>query len=120
MSAVASPTPRARLLCVDDDPHALAALSRVLRSHYDVTTSTSALAALAQLEGGESFHVVVSDLRMPEMDGVAFLGRVRLLAPDTARVLLTGNADLSGAIAAVNEGQVFRFLVKPCEADALL
>jgi response regulator RpfG family c-di-GMP phosphodiesterase len=122
MSADAPPTPapRARLLCVDDDPNVLSALSRVLRPHYDVTTSTSALAALAQLEGGESYHVVVSDLRMPEMDGVAFLGRVRQQAPDTARVLLTGNADLSGAIAAVNEGQVFRFLVKPCEADALL
>jgi response regulator RpfG family c-di-GMP phosphodiesterase len=112
--------PRARVLCVDDEPNVLAALSRTLQPFHDVVTATGAAAAIARLERGEAFHVVVSDLKMPEMDGVAFFGRVRQLSPDSVRVLLTGNADLSGAIAAVNEGQVFRFLVKPCASDALL
>lgn len=112
--------PRARVLCVDDEPNVLAGLARTLRPYYEVETAGSAPEALARLGRGGAFEVVVSDLRMPEMDGVAFLGRVRQHAPDAIRVLLTGDADLTGAIAAVNEGQVFRFLVKPCATDALI
>jgi response regulator RpfG family c-di-GMP phosphodiesterase len=111
---------RPRVLCVDDEPNVLAGLGRVLRARYEVVTAESAAAGLARLRDGEPFEVVVSDLRMPTMHGIAFLTRVRQVAPDTVRVLLTGDADLLGAIAAVNEGQVFRFLLKPCAPDALL
>ncbi len=114
-------TPRPpRVLCVDDEPNVLAGLGRVLRARYEVVTAESAAGGLARLRDGEPFEVVVSDLRMPRTDGIAFLTGVRQVAPDTVRVLLTGDADLLGAIAAVNEGQVFRFLLKPCAPDALL
>ena len=118
--ALLRPTERVRVLCVDDEPSVLAALSRALRPHYDVVTADGAASAIARIESEPGFAVVVSDLRMPGTDGIAFLARVRQLAPDTVRVLLTGHADLSGAIAAVNEGEIFRFLVKPCDTSALL
>ena len=108
-----------RILCVDDEPNVLAGLARTLRPHYDVVTAVGAAAGLEAVAAGPAFHVVVSDLRMPSMDGAAFLGRVRRLMPDATRVLLTGQADLPGAMAAVNEGQIFRFLLKPCAPDAL-
>jgi response regulator RpfG family c-di-GMP phosphodiesterase len=113
-------TDRARVLCVDDEPNVLAALSRTLRMQYDVVTADGAAAGLDRLATEAPFAVVLSDLRMPETDGAAFLARVRQLAPDTVRVLLTGHTDLNGAMAAVNEGQIFRFLVKPCAPHALL
>jgi response regulator RpfG family c-di-GMP phosphodiesterase len=98
----------------------LAALNRTLRARYDVVTAEGATAALDRLTSEPSFAVVVSDLRMPGTDGVALLARVRQRSPDTVRVLLTGQADVSGAISAVNEGQIFRFLVKPCAPSTLL
>jgi response regulator RpfG family c-di-GMP phosphodiesterase len=111
---------RPRVLCVDDEPSMLAALGRTLRTHYDVVTAAGPEAALARLAAEPPFAVVVSDLRMPGTDGAALLARVKALAPDTVRVLLTGEGDLGGAIAAVNEGQIFRFLVKPCAPPTLL
>jgi response regulator RpfG family c-di-GMP phosphodiesterase len=111
---------RPRVLCVDDEPNVLAGLGRVLRAGYEVVTAGSAADGLARLRDGEPFEVVVSDLRMPTTDGIAFLAGVRQVAPDSVRVLLTGDADLRGAVAAVNEGQVYRFLLKPCAPDALL
>jgi EAL domain-containing protein (putative c-di-GMP-specific phosphodiesterase class I) len=65
------------------------------------------------------FDVVLSDMRMPDMDGAAFLARVRVIARDTTRILLTGQADIDIAMIAVNDGQVFRFLAKPCPAQVL-
>jgi DNA-binding NtrC family response regulator len=66
------------------------------------------------------FAVAVVDLRMPEMDGMALLYCLRIAAPDTVQVLLTGYGDLDSAVAAVNEGNIFRFLTKPCPAATLL
>jgi response regulator RpfG family c-di-GMP phosphodiesterase len=116
----ANVTTRPRVLCVDDEPNVLASLSRALRLHYDVVTAEGAAAGLALLASEPPFAVVVSDLRMPGTDGVKFLARVRQLAPHTVRVLLTGHAEVHGAITAVNDGQVFRFLVKPCDMATLL
>lgn len=104
-----------RVLFVDDEPELLAALVRTLRSeHFEVSTAASGAAALEMLRHSGAYAVIVSDLRMPEMDGVSLLRRARKVAPDTVRVLFTGQPDLERAIAAVNEGEIFRFVTKPC------
>lgn len=108
-----------RILCVDDEPSVLSGLARILRREFEVVTAEGGAKALARVAEGQEFAVVTSDLRMPEMDGVAFLSALRERAPDTTRILLTGNADLSAAVAAVNEGNIFRLLSKPCEPDRL-
>ncbi len=109
-----------RVLCVDDEPNVLAGLERTLYEKYEVTTAVSGAAGLDILEREGPFAVVISDMRMPEMDGAAFLSQVRQQAPDTVRMLLTGFTELDGAIAAVNEGNIFRFLCKPCPTEVLL
>jgi response regulator RpfG family c-di-GMP phosphodiesterase len=109
------PPSKPRVLFVDDEPDLLAAIARTLHSEYfEVTTALSAAAALETLAKAGPFAVIVSDLRMPGMDGVALLRKTRQAFPDTVRVLFTGQFDLDHAIAAVNEGAVFRFIRKPC------
>src|SRR4030042_1805929 len=68
---------------------------------------------------GKPYAVIVSDLKMPGMNGIKFLSKVREMAPDSVRVMLTGFAELQTAIDAVNEGNIFRFLTKPCPPDIL-
>jgi len=109
-----------RILCVDDEPHVLEGLSRNLRRDYDVLTATSGAGGLALLQRERSICVVMSDMRMPEMNGAAFLNRARQVLPEAVRVLLTGQSDIDSAMAAVNEGQIFRFLMKPCPPTTLL
>ncbi len=108
-----------RVLCVDDEAAVLAGLRRNLGLHFDVHTADSARQALGILEQSPTFAAVVSDMRMPEIDGVTFLRQVNDRWPDTSRLLLTGQADIASAIAAVNEGRVFRFLTKPCPSELL-
>ncbi len=110
----------ARVLCVDDEPNLLEAVRRHLRRQFEVETAERGARALEMLRAGPPFAVVVSDLRMPEMDGVELLRRVGELYPDTTRIMLTGNAELSAAMRAVNDGHVFRFLTKPCSPDDLM
>ena len=109
-----------RILCVDDEPNVLEGLERTLFEHFDVTTATSGAEGLEILQSEDPFAVVVSDMRMPVMDGAAFLAQVREVVPNTVRVLLTGHADMDSAISAVNDGNIFRFLCKPCPQDVLL
>lgn len=109
-----------RVLCVDDEPAVLEGLGLHLRRHYEVNTANSGPAGLEQLEKGPPVAVVLSDMRMPGMDGAAFLTRVRGMVPDTVRMLLTGHADVESSVAAVNEGQIFRYLTKPCPPPTLL
>lgn len=111
---------RPRILCVDDEPNVLEGLSRNLRRKFDVATCTSGEQALAKLDGGEVFEVIVSDMRMPAMNGATLLSRFRERAPDTVRLLLTGYSEVDAAMAAVNEGQIFRFLMKPCPPEVLI
>lgn len=111
---------RPRILCVDDEQNVLDGLTRTLRSHYTVQTANDGKLALDMLKPDEPFAVVMSDQRMPQMDGVQLLAHVRAVAPLTVRILLTGQADIESAIAAVNEGNIFRFLTKPCATDALI
>nr|WP_307774119.1 HD domain-containing phosphohydrolase [Luteimonas salinisoli] len=108
-----------RILCVDDEPNLLAALQRNLFGQFEVVTAGGGEAGLAAMAGAPPFDVVMSDMRMPAMDGATFLGLARERAPDTVRVLLTGQADTESAIAAINQGAIFRFLRKPCPTDEL-
>ena len=111
---------RDRILCVDDEPNVLEGLQLHLERLYSMSTATSGAEALGLLDREGPYAVVISDMRMPAMDGAAFLGEVRQRFPDTVRLLLTGHADVNSAVAAVNEGQIFRFLTKPCPPAALL
>ncbi|HET8732701.1 MAG TPA: hybrid sensor histidine kinase/response regulator, partial [Anaeromyxobacteraceae bacterium] len=109
-----------RVLCVDDEPNLLAGLANVLRRRYDVATAGGGPEALQLVARSAPFDVIVTDYRMPSMDGAEFLRRVREVSPGSVPVLLTGHATLEGAIAAVNEGRVFRILLKPCPPEILL
>lgn len=111
---------RPRVLCVDDEPRVLEGIALGLRRRYDVLTASGGMAALDILNKDPHVAVVLADMRMPMMDGTQFLQRCRHIAPDTVRIILTGQSDLAAAIAAVNEGQVFRFLTKPCPPAVLL
>lgn len=116
----ATDTDELRLLCVDDEPRVLEGLENHLAFDYDVFVSTRPTEALEILEREGPFAAVISDMRMPTMDGATFLAHVRERAPDATRLLLTGQADLTAAVAAVNEGGIFRFLTKPCPTPQLL
>ena len=111
---------QARILVVDDDRHLLDGLRRSLRATFSVETAVGGREGLECLTANGPYAVVLSDYQMPQMNGAAFLAAVRATAPDTTRMLLTGQADLAGAAAAVNEGGVFRFLLKPIPNDALV
>ena len=117
--SAAVPATKPRVLFVDDEEALLAALALQLRRDCEVHTALGGEAGLAALEKAGPFAVVVSDMRMPGMNGARFLAEVRQRAPDTVRILLTGQSDLQSAVAAVNEGQIFRFLNKPLPADQL-
>ncbi len=107
------------ILCVDDEIDVLNALRRELRKVADeVLTATSGKEGLEVLASRE-VAVVISDMRMPEMDGAQFLHGVLELQPETFRILLTGYSDIDATIAAVNEGEIHRFLQKPWQSQAL-
>lgn len=111
---------REHILCVDDEVGVLEGLDLILGRQFRVETATSGAAGLAVLERHRDIAVVVSDMQMPQMDGATFLANVRTTAPDAVRLLLTGQADIKRAIAAVNEGEIFRFLTKPCTPASIL
>ncbi len=111
---------RPRVLCVDDEPAVVEGLERVLLDEFDVRGETTPEVALGLLSKEGPFDVVVSDMRMPQMNGAAFLAAAAVQVPDTIRILLTGQADVDSAIAAVNDGRVFRFLRKPCKRSELV
>lgn len=108
------------ILCVDDEPRVLEGMVPHLRRNYVAHLATSGAEALDILQKNPGIAVVVSDMRMPSMDGAELLARARDVAPDTMRILLTGQADVESAGRAVNDGQIFRFLTKPCPPLVLL
>ena len=109
-----------KILFVDDESNVLDSIARQLRKRFTLSTAISGQEALQVLKDQGPFSVVVSDMRMPGMDGVQFLETVKELYPDTVRMMLTGNADQGTAIEAVNKGQIFRFLNKPCSTAVLV
>ncbi len=106
-----------KVLFVDDDMNILASFKRRLGRRFDIATVPGGEQGLEVLENEGPVAVVISDQRMPGMDGIQFLGEVKKLAPDTVRMMLTGNTDLTTAIKAVNEGSIFRFFTKPCPPE---
>ncbi len=108
-----------KILLVDDEPNVLKGFKRHLRKRFDLTLAVGGHEALEALNTGGPFAVVVSDMQMPEMSGVELLLKVRERSPQTVRMMLTGNADQKTAVDAVNEGNIFRFLNKPCPPEAL-
>jgi CheY-like chemotaxis protein len=107
------------ILCVDDEPRVVDSLAVQLRKDFQVLTAHGGHAALRMLKEGAAPMVIVSDMRMPGMDGATLLKHVRQLYPDVTRILLTGETGRDAAVAAVNEGQIFRFLTKPCSTEIL-
>jgi response regulator RpfG family c-di-GMP phosphodiesterase len=107
------------ILCVDDEPRVVDGLAVHLRRDYQVLVANGGNGALQILKDKGAPAVIVSDMRMPGMDGATLLKHVRQLYPETTRILLTGEPGRDAAIAAVNEGQIFRFLTKPCPPDQL-
>ena len=108
-----------KVLFVDDEPAVLQGYVRLLRNEFKIDTTVTGKGALIALETTGPYAAVVSDMRMPEMTGVEVLRKVKELSPDTVRIMLSGHADLEAAIAAVNEGSIFRFLTKPCDKETL-
>jgi len=110
---------KSKLLLVDDEPNLTSALVRSLdRKQFEIFTADSAQQGLMILAGNE-IDVVVSDERMPGMTGSQFLSEVRKKWPNTIRMILSGQADLEAAVRAINEGEVYRFLLKPCHPKEL-
>jgi response regulator RpfG family c-di-GMP phosphodiesterase len=108
-----------KILLVDDDENILNGYRRNLKTYFQIFTANSPKTAFQVLKENEDIAVIVSDFTMPEMNGIRFLTKVKEQLPDSVRMLLTGNADLSMAIKAVNEGNIFRFLTKPCDQETL-
>jgi response regulator RpfG family c-di-GMP phosphodiesterase len=109
-----------RVLFVDDEQNVLDGLRRQLRKRFDVTTALGGEAALETISNEGPFAVVVSDMKMPGMNGAQFLTKVRETEPDSIRMILSGQSELDSAIDAVNNGNIFRFLTKPVETDTLV
>jgi DNA-binding NtrC family response regulator len=108
-----------KILFVDDDSNVLDAYKRQLRKQFLVETALGAEEGLNAIASQGPFAVVVSDLRMPGMDGNQFLARVRDIAPKSVRMMLTGYADFKTALEAINSGSVFKLLTKPCDKEIL-
>ena len=124
MFTQAEPTrPKAKvkpaLLFVDDERRVLTSMRAMFRRDYDVVLANSGDEAVEVLQGRDDIHVVVSDQRMPGMTGVELLSVVKEKYPSSMRILLTGYADLEAVEAAINESEVFRYLMKPCPTDEL-
>jgi response regulator RpfG family c-di-GMP phosphodiesterase len=110
---------RPRVLWVDDNPRVTSSVVHALQRHFAITTASSGEAALQFLETQGPFAVLVGDLCLPGIFNTTLFVRAREIAPDTLRIMLTGQADVQAARAAVNEAEVFRLLLKPCAPEAL-
>ena len=108
-----------RILFDDDEKNIVEGYKRNLRHDFDVFFSIDPIKALEIMQTQKEFAVIISDYKMPHMNGVEFLNKAASFSPNSVRIILTGNADLSIAIKAVNQCNVFRFLTKPCPIDEI-
>ncbi|MCB0311469.1 MAG: response regulator, partial [Bdellovibrionales bacterium] len=109
-----------RILLVDDEPNVIESFKRQLSEDIHAETAPSGESALRKIKEQQAFAAIIADYRMPGMNGLQFLKQVREISPESTRMMLTGNADLTLAMAAINEGHVFRFMRKPCSSEAFL
>ena len=109
-----------RILFVDDDSNILDGYKRQLRKQFSIETAEGGEKGLEAVKNNGPFAVIVSDLKMPGMDGNQFLAHVKEISPESTRILLTGYADLRSAIEAINNGRIFRLLTKPCDKIDLI
>jgi two-component system NtrC family sensor kinase len=109
-----------RILFVDDERNVLKSLERTfLDEEYEILTASSGIDGLSILENVSPLQVVISDYRMPEMNGVDFLREVCKRWPDTVRIVLSGYADTASIVSAINEGEIYKFIPKPWNDDEL-
>src|SRR5271157_3988763 len=109
-----------KILFVDDEPAVLDGYRRMLHREFEVDIAVGGERGLMLIHDCGPYSIVISDMRMPGMNGAEFLYQVRQKSPETVRMLLTGGTDLNAAIDAVNEGNIFRFLTKPCMKETLV
>lgn len=109
-----------KVLIVDDEKNILDAYRRNLQENFDLSTAVSGMEAIEILKTGKLFTVIVSDYKMPVMNGVELLDQVRILSPETVQIMLTGQADMNAVIDLLNKGSIFRFLTKPCTSEDLV
>jgi response regulator RpfG family c-di-GMP phosphodiesterase len=109
-----------KVLLVDDDLNLLSALERQLGRNYNLEMATGGQEALRRLIQGGPYAVMVTDLQMPDLDGIALLEQAQAVAPDTVRIVLSGYAELERVLAAINEGYIFRYLTKPASREVLV
>ena len=109
-----------KILCVDDEESILRGFKLNLRKDFDVHLASNGVEGLEVFEQEKDFAVVLSDMRMPEMDGATMLSEIKKRNHEVVTILLTGHTDFESAVAAVNEGNVFRMLSKPCPPETLI
>ncbi|MFP6901983.1 MAG: response regulator, partial [Opitutales bacterium] len=108
-----------KILCVDDEEAILKGFRLNLRKDFELFTANCGEEGVEVFQTESPFAVVLSDMRMPGMDGASMLAEIKQLDPDVVSMLLTGHADFDSAMAAVNDGRIFRMLAKPCPPDRL-
>ncbi len=114
-------TTKPNILFIDDEANILSSIRRMLRKQatkWNLDFANSGQEGI-DMATTQDFHVVVTDMRMPEMDGLETLRKLQEVSPDTVRIMLTGNADQKTAIDAINQGEIFRFFTKPCNLKTL-
>jgi chemotaxis protein MotB len=104
-----------KVLIVDDDPNILKAYSRFLKKDFNIETALNGQLALKAFKKNSPFSVVICDMQMPEINGLEVLSEIRANYPDTSRIMITGNNDQETAKRAINTGNIFQFLTKPCD-----
>ncbi len=109
-----------KILIVDDEAEVLQSLADLLRKDFHVFATADVAEAERLLVAHNMFSLVISDQRMPVLTGAELLARASQTSPDTARILLTGYADIDAVIKAVNQGQITQYVTKPWEGDKLL
>lgn len=107
-----------RILFVDDEPNVLSGFTRLLRKEFEFDTALGGEEALSLMQTN-LYAVIVSDMRMPQMSGEEFLAKAHVEQPDAVQMILSGQANLESTVAAVNNGNIFRFLVKPVDREVL-